>query len=92
MGDESIKNWIKATELLKQHDKSDWHLASVERQLMSSLASTSGGGICEIMLSIGEKEKEKNRILVKILLRSLYFLIKNHIPHTTMFEGVLTSN
>ena len=38
MGDEPMKNWIKATEFLRQHDKSDWHLASVERQLMSSLA------------------------------------------------------
>ena len=52
-----------ATELLRQHDKSDWHLASVEWQLISSLASTSGGGICERMLSIGEKEK--NHIMVK---------------------------
>jgi len=34
-------------------------------------------------------EKEKNLILVKILLRSLYFLVKNQIPHTTMFEGVI---
>ena len=64
-GDKANKKWIKATELLRQHDKSGLHLASV-RQLMSSLASTSGGGICERMLSIGEKEV-KNRKLVKIL-------------------------
>ena len=37
-----VKNWVKATELLRQHEKSEWHLASVEVQAMSSLASTSG--------------------------------------------------
>ena len=58
-------------------------MASVEQLLMSNLASTCGGGMCERMLSIVEKVKEKNRTLVKILSRSLYFLIENHIPHTT---------
>ena len=60
-----IKNWIKATELLRQHDKSDWHLACVEQQLTYiKLGKPSDGSICERMLSIGEK-KEKNHILVK---------------------------
>ncbi len=42
-----ISNWIKATELLKQHEMSEWHLASVEVQAMASLASTSGGTIAD---------------------------------------------
>jgi len=25
-----VNNWVKATELLKKHEQSDWHLASVE--------------------------------------------------------------
>ena len=27
---------------------------------------------------------------MKKLVRSLYFLVKHHVPHTTMFEGVIT--
>ena len=42
-----VKNWIKATELLRQHEKSEYSLASVEVQAMSSLASTSGNNIME---------------------------------------------
>ena len=28
-------NWVKATSLLLKHEKSDWHLAAVEKQALS---------------------------------------------------------
>ncbi len=77
-----ISNWVKATELLKQHEMSEWHLTSVEVQAMASLARTSGGTIADRLIAIGEEER-KNRDVVKILLRSLYFLFKNSVPHSS---------
>ena len=43
----------------------------------------------EQLVTIGDEEKKKNRTLIKMLFKSLYFLVKNHIPHTTMFEGII---
>ncbi len=41
------------------------------------------------MIAIGEEERKNNRDVVKIILRSLYFLFKNSVPHTTMFQDVI---
>ncbi len=85
-----ISNWVKATELLKQHEMSEWHLASVEVQVMASLASTSGGTIADRLIAIGEEERKNNRDVVTSFLRSFYFLFKNSVPHTTtMFQDVI---
>lgn len=35
-------------------------------------------------------KKRKNGDLFKQLIRSLYFLVKQHIPHTTTFEGLIS--
>ena len=77
-----ISNWVKATELLRQHEKSEWHLAAVEVQALASSAQTSGD-IIERISAIGDEERKKNRTLIKILLRSLYYLGVNRSPHTT---------
>ena len=42
------------------------------------------------IVAAGEEEKKQNRELIKKLIRSLYFLVKHHIPHTTTFEGLIT--
>lgn len=68
-----INNWVKATEFLKQHEKSDWHKTSVEVQFLSKLASTSSQSITDRLTAIREEEKKSNRNLVKMLIRSLYF-------------------
>ncbi len=34
--------------------------------------------------------KKKKREVIKKLIRSLNFLVKRHIPHTTIFEGLIT--
>lgn len=85
-----VRNWVNATELLRQRGSSDWHRASLQAQAMSiSLAGSSRGDVVERLATTSEKERKKNREIVKMLLRSLYFLVKNHIPHTTMFKGVV---
>lgn len=40
-------------------------------------------------MAASEEEKKGNRELIKKLLRSLYFLVKYHIPHTTTFDGII---
>ena len=83
-----ISNWVKATELLRQHEKSEWHLTAVEVQALASCAQTSGN-IIERMSAISDEVRKKNRNLIKILLRSLYYLVVNRSPHTTMFDGII---
>ncbi len=83
-----VANWVKATELLRQHERSEWHLAAVEVKALASVAQTSGD-IIERMSVISDEERKKNRSLIKILLRSLHYLVINHSPHTTMFDGII---
>ena len=85
------RNWVKATTLLAKHNKSDWHKAAVENQKLSySLLHEKRGGIVEQIISVSEEEKQHNRTFLKKLVRSLYFLVKQHIAHTTTFEGLIT--
>ena len=83
-----VHNWVKATELLKKHEQSDWHLASVEAQALAESAKRKGD-IVERMLAATEAERRKNRELIKMLTRSLYFLVKHRMPHTTTFEDLI---
>ena len=71
-----ICNWVKATELLTKHEKSDWHRASVEASALAEMTKRRGN-IIEQMRTASEEDKCKNRELLKKLIRSLYFLIKN---------------
>ena len=84
-----VNNWVKATALLTKHEKSDWHLAVVEKRVMSQ-STKEHGDVVELIVAASEEEKKDNRELIKKLIRSLYFLVKHHIPHTTTFEGLIT--
>ena len=83
-----VNNWVKATELLKNHEQSDWHLASVEAIALAESA-TRQGDVVERMLAASETERRRNQELIKQLTRSLYFLVKHHMPHTTTFEDLI---
>ena len=48
------------------------------------------GDVMELIVAASEEEKKDIRELIKKLIRSLYFLVKHHIPHTTTFEGLIT--
>ena len=86
-----VNNWAKATTLLANHEKSEWHydLAAVERKAFSQSAEKRSDAI-ELIVTASEEEKKENRKMMKKLIRSLYFLVKHHIPHTTTFEGLVT--
>ena len=83
-----VQNWVKAVELLSKHGKSEWHLAAIEALAMSESAKQHGD-IVDKMLAASEMERQQNRELMKKLIRSLYFLVRHRIPHTTTFEGLI---
>ena len=84
-----ISNWVKATELLDKHQKSEWHKASVEAQVLADSARVHGS-VVEQMVIASNEEKRKNREVMKQLIRSVYFLVRNPIPHTTTFQDLVT--
>ncbi len=81
--------WPKATDLLKKHNNSEWHMAALETQLMADLAQQSGD-VVDMIVAVSEEEKTRNRKLLKALIRSLYYLIKHRIAHTTNFEDLIS--
>lgn len=84
-----IDNWVKAATLLKKHQQSEWHLSAVEKYALFQL-SQEHGDVVDLIISASEQDKKDNRELIKKLIRSLYFLVKHHIPHTTTFEDLVT--
>ena len=84
----AIRNWGKATELFSNHERSEWHRASVEAQVLSETAEKHGD-VMDKLLAASEIERQQNRELVKKLIRSLYFLVTNRIPHMTTFGGLI---
>ena len=84
-----VCNWVKATSLLAKLEKSEWHLAAVEKKALSQLIEKHGG-VVEQIVSVGEEERRQNMELMMKLVHSLYFLVKQHVPHTTMFECLIT--
>ena len=53
---------------------------------MLSLSAEQLGNVVEQITQASEENHE----LIKKLVRSLYFLVKNHIPHITTFHGLVT--
>ena len=78
-------------ELLSKHVKSKWHLAAIEALAMSESAKQHGD-IVDKMLAASEIERQQNHELLKKLIRSLYFLVRHCIPHTTPFRASLSFN
>ena len=57
---------------------------------MLSLSAEQHRNVVEQIAKASEEEKTENRELIKKLIQCLYFLVKNHIPHTTKFQGLVT--
>ena len=55
-------------------------MASVEAEVLAETTKKSGD-VVESLFNASEKERIKNRDLMKQLISSLYFLIKHHIGH-----------
>ena len=86
-----IVEWNHAIELLKQHSGSKWHQDSsitarmakhVEQQNVIEMQ-------CAGAAEQAEEQKKKNREIIHKLIRSIYFLAKNHIPHSTTYKELI---
>ena len=80
-----------ATELLKQHRGSKWHQDSsltlrmakhVEKQNVIEIQCTGAAKPAE------EQKKKKRDIFLK-LMRPIYFMAKNRIPHSTTYKDLI---
>ena len=80
-----VSNWVKATELLNKHEKSKWHKVAFEKHMLAE-AAAKHGDILQRMARTSEKDMRRlNLELTKKLIRSLFLLIKHHMPHMTTF-------
>ena len=75
---------VKSNGTSEEACASDWHKASL---IASSLAEK--GDIIQQMQQASREEIKKNRELLCMLIRSLYFLTKHRLPHTTTFEDLI---
>ena len=82
-----IVDWKHGTELLKLHSGFKWHQDSsitarmakhVEQQNVIEMQ-------CAGAAEQAEEKKKKNHEIILELMRSIYFLVKNHIPHSTTY-------
>ena len=85
-------DWNNATELLKQHADSKWHREAAATSAMARQAE-SGQSVLELQCSVAAQEatelRQRNRDVLLKLLRSTYFLVKNRIPHTTIYPHLI---
>ena len=88
-----ITDWNHATELLKQHANSQWHRDSAVTAAMAQQVERAGQTVADLQCSVAAREaaerRQKNCVVIKKLLRSTYFLVKNRIAHTTVFVPLL---
>ena len=77
---------------MKLHNSAKWHKESAVAARMAE-QSASVGSVVDLCTAASakqlEEERQKNRSILLKLLRSIYFLAKNRIPHTTTFEGLV---
>ena len=85
----AINNWSKATNLLKKHESSVWHLAALKAQGMALLGQKTGN-VLDRIIAASDEEKRRNRDVIKTLIRSLYFLVKHRVPHRTTFNDLIS--
>ena len=80
-----FNNWKNALEKMKIHTQSDQHKDACQTEMAGSEAQNQGTIIWQLQ-QIGEDVRVKNRMIIKILIRCTHFLVRHHIPHTTVYE------
>ena len=87
-----ISDWSHATEVLKLHGESQCHRDAAVSASMSQQAER-GKSVLELQCSAAAKQAasrvEKNSSIMVKLMRSVYFLAKNMIPHTTVYTNLI---
>ena len=87
-----VTDWSHATEVLRAHGESQCHKDAAVTAGMAQQAEH-GKSILELQCSAAPKKAarraERNREILLKLLRSIYFLAKNKIAHTTVYPHLI---
>lgn len=79
-----ISRWNYATEMLKLHNESKWHK---DAAIAARMAERQEQSVYSLQCAAAAKElsekRVKNRSIILKLLRSVYFLVKHRMPHST---------
>jgi hypothetical protein len=81
-------NWKKAPgdngKLIK-HSRSEYHLIAIENEKFRAQE----GSIFNQLVTVSEEQKKENRDRLSDLIDCCYFLFKNELPHTTLYNPLL---
>ena len=81
-------SWKKATEQIKAHAQSEWHIRA--KQAVSAYqASQQAGSVIQHLQDVADQDQMKNRAAVKCFLCCAHFLAHQQNPHTTNFEKLV---
>ena len=84
-----IRNWNHGAEMLKQHNSSQWHKDAVVASQHAASGRTVFGMQLAGVRKAQEEKRLKNRSIILKLLRSVYFMAKEHVPHPTTFTDLV---
>ena len=79
-----ITDWNHVTEMLKQHNTPQWHRDAVVASRMAEQAATHQNVLqmqCSAAAKEAEERRQRNREVLLKLIRSVYFLAKNHTSY-----------
>ena len=79
-----FQNWKKGTERMKAHKRSNLHTRASQALLVISKQ----GSVVQ-QQRVGMQEREKNRAVMKSLVRCTCFLTRHHIIHSTNFTKLV---
>ena len=84
-------DWNHATEQLKQQSGSKWHQdTSVTVRMAKHVKQQNVMEMqCAGAAKQAEEQKKKNLKIILKLMRSIYFLAKNRIPHLTTYKELI---
>ena len=87
-----VSNWKKALDKMKAHDTSAWQKMTKVKVEAEKQSQAEGSVIFQLKQGkdrCDEQTKQQNRILIKKLLRIMYFLCKQKIEHFPNFDEVV---
>ena len=87
-----VSNWKMAMNKMKAHEASAWHKMAKAKVETEKQSQAEGSVILQLKQGkerCDKQTKQQNRILIKKLLRIMYFLCKQKIAHFTNFDEVV---
>ena len=76
-----VSNWKKALDKMKAHEASSWHKMAKAKVEAEKQSQAEGSVIKQGKERCDKQTKQQNCILIKKLLRIMYFLCKQKIAH-----------